>query len=100
MTWKVAAMKANMSVGSWLTEQVSFAPRPDLTEIAEDWRMMKETVKTVEEPVKQAIEPDKTKIKDGKLRKGLGDLPGEKPSTWEDLDSFKRFTPAPKPGKK
>jgi len=41
--------------------------------------------------VRKAIEPDRVKVDQGKLTKGLGEIPGKK----ED-DPFKRFSPAPK----
>lgn len=120
MTWKILAMKANMSVGSWLTEQVNFPPRPgspgeevamlggwagihpDLKHMDETReRMNKEA--SMDEPVKKAIEPDRVKVgPEGKLRKGLGPLPGEKEARalLEKPDSYHSWSPAPKPGKK
>lgn len=93
-TWRVLALKAGMSVGEWLTEQINFpAPIPGHSF---EWKA------SMDEPVKKAIEPDKVKVQDGKLRKGLGPLPGEKEARTllEKPDSYHSWNPAPKPGKK
>lgn len=77
--FRMQAVQEGISVGQWLTREIH-----------------------MEEPIKKAIEPDKAKPSKNnpdKLSKGLGPLPGETPSTWEDLDSYRRFTPAPKPKK-